>query len=120
MTETEKKNRPYQCAVVVAGQAMARGYYLKIYELRLFGGLMKAGKQTRNHKPWVLASRSNGNPLMNGPKWMAQIAEQINDLKTMDPNEVLAVIDHLPDYNPDAKKQLPKSIHRPRVEDLCQ
>jgi len=110
----------YEAAVVQTGDgAITRGgYYLKIYEVRLFGGLMKAnGKKSRIHKPFTLACRSNGDPLNKGPKWMGQLAAKINELRTQDPAKVLAVLQAYPDFVADGKI-VPKSIHRPTIQDL--
>jgi len=106
---------PYRAAVVMAGEgAMARGIYLKFYELRLFGGLMKAqSKKGRKNKPFILARRLNGEG--QGPKWMKALAKQINSLEAYTPQKIQDFLNMQPEETEQTKI---RCIIRPTLKDL--
>ena len=110
--------KPYQAAIVQTDQGAKCGpIFAKIYELRLFGGLMKStGIKCQKNPALVLARRAFADPIHRGAKWMRETVKQIDELKTTDPNKILAVLQKFPDF--EEGKVIPKSIHRPTLEQL--
>jgi hypothetical protein len=113
------KLKPYQAAVVMTGEGAITkgGYFLKYYELRLFGGLCTAQSvRSRRGKPIVLARRTHGCPIQKGPKWMHQLAEQINQLNAYNPEQLLAFLNMQPQTIEGQKNRM--TILSPTLKEL--
>jgi hypothetical protein len=116
---SKNKITPYKAAVVMTGEgAMTRGgYFLKYYELRLFGGLMPAKTaKSRKDKAFVLARRTHGDPVQLGAKWMHKLAKTINELNAYNPEQVLAFL-NMQKIWVEGEKNV-AAIHLPTLKDL--
>lgn len=109
---------PYKAIVQQAPDgAKVNGIWLRWYELKLYGGLMKAQvPKARKNKAFVLARRTNANMLGDGPKWMHDMAREINGLETFNPEKLLAYLQQQKQSNPNGRNNC--CIVCPSLEDL--
>ncbi len=110
--------KPYKAIVQQApGGAVSFGIFLRFFELKLYGGLMKAQTpKSRKNKAFLLARRLNGDISGKGPKWMRTIANQINELETYNPEKLLAFLAQQKTYDPNGRNNC--CIICPSLEDL--